>query len=253
MKDFLNKKIFRQGKIGVLLTPLLLLSVLSSDEHDTSAEPPAPLEKKESASVLGNSGLMTLRTLLVDDMEDADSWVGEMPRDNGIIVVQRRKGGPKKVKQKDPLKNRFALGAKVSFFKTGITQFSVKPPREIEIPGITKTLSIWIAGRNRMHRLYAVVRALDDKLYKVQLGNRLNFPGWTKISGKIPASILQNDARYIGMPGKKRGLSLVALYVECAMEESFGTYYFYADQIEVVSDMFLEDAETQDDDMVDDW
>lgn len=246
----ITQKIFQPWML--LLIPLGVY-VASSQEIDPAPDD-AQEEEEKNSSTLGRFGTMSLRVLLVEDFEDADSWVGDMPRDRGVIVVKKRSGAPNEIKQKDPIKHQSVLGAKVAFFRTGYTHFTLKPPRPIAIPGITKSISIWVAGRNHNHRLYALIRDLSGKTYRLPLGEKLNFSGWTKLTGQVPPWIIQNDLRYIGLPGKQRGLYLMGLYVKCALDETVGTYYFYADQLEVQSDMFLEDERNRNtDDMVDDW
>ena len=210
--------------------------------------------KEGGETILSKKGLESIRNVLLDDFEDADSWVGEMPRDWGLIFVQRRDGGPDEIKKVDPEKNKYSLGARVNFFKTGSAVFGIKPPRELDVPGITKSISIWVAGRNYSHILYTIVKDLTGRLHKIRMGRKLNFPGWNRLTGQVGESIIQNDPRFVSKKGKQRGLYVISMYVECAMEETVGQYYLYLDQLEAQTDMFLEDARNKDvDDMLDNW
>ena len=204
--------------------------------------------------VLGRSGLMNVRTLLLDDFETADDWLGQMPRDYGIIVVKRREGGPSEVRDADKENNKYVLGARISYFKTGAASFSITPPREIDVLGVSKSISVWVAGRNYSHRLYALIRYVVGRTHKVRIGKKLNFPGWEKISGQFTDNVIQEDLRYALRSNKKRGIVLLSMFVECAMDETVGDYYFYMDQLQVETDMFYEDEQNRNlDDMIDKW
>ncbi len=233
---------------------LLSCSFVFVKAQDNNQQATGDNNKEGEETILSKKGLESIRGILLDNFEDADSWVGIMPRDWGLIFVQRREGGPDEIKKADPEKNKYSLGARVNFFKTGNAVFGVKPPRELDVPGIVKSLSVWVAGRNYSHVLYAIVRDITGQLHKIRLGRKLNFPGWNRLTGQIGEAIVQSDPRFASKRGKRRGLYVTSMYVECDMRETVGQYYLYLDQLEAQTDMFLEDERNRDvDDMVDDW
>lgn len=49
--------------------------------------------------------------------------------------------------------DKYVLGVKVAFFHRGNSFFTVYPANPLPIPGIVKTISIWVVGRNYNHML----------------------------------------------------------------------------------------------------
>ena len=101
-----------------------------------------------------------LKEISVSKMEEAGFWYGVFAADNGLIEIREFPGGPqdKQVIEDEeqygiaePDEN--VVGAKVSFYRRGVIDFTLKPVRPIPIEGITKTISVWVAGRNAEHRL----------------------------------------------------------------------------------------------------
>ena len=188
------------------------------------------------------------RDYLVDSFEAAGEWEGEMPRDMGIIRVMRRDGAAPE--GKDSPGHKYVLGTKVSYFKRGPSWFSMSPPREISIGGITKKLKVWVAGRNFRHELKALIRDFMGNLHLVSFGS-LNFPGWQQMESHLTHQVIQDDHRYIGRE-KQRGINLKSMVVECAQEEAYGHYYIYLDDLKAYTDFYLEDNRDPDD-IIDDW
>lgn len=205
-----------------------------------------------SDNVLSDTGTVEIEQVLVDDFEDAGSWQGMMARDLGIIRVQKREGGPADLTEADPDNNQYILGAKVSYFKTGPSWFALAPPREIPVAGISKGLSVWVAGRNFQHHLKAIIRDFNGDLRFTKFG-KLNFPGWQKMEAAIPDSVDQYNYRLVSYD-RPRGILFHSLVIDCAMDETVGEYYLYLDNLEATSDMFLENPDNQiQDDPKDNW
>lgn len=193
-----------------------------------------------------------LKEISVSKFEDDGFWAGSMMRDDGYISLRRFEGSPV---DKKPLEgeteaqiveaDKYVLGAKIEHLRRAVTSFSVSPTQPLPIPGITKTISIWVVGRNVKHQLYVI---LDDQFgnrAKVPLGD-LAFTGWKKLTAAIPPNIRQTDPRYVG----KTGISVRSFLVETDPAETYGTYYIYFDDLRAVSDLFTENNRDSDD-MVD--
>lgn len=193
-----------------------------------------------------------LKEISINKFEDDGFWTGKMMRDYGFISLRRFEGAPA---EKKPLEgetqaqiaelDKFVLGAKIEHLRRAVTSFTISPTQPLPIPGITKTISVWVVGRNVKHQLYVL---LDDQFgnrAKVPLGD-LAFTGWKKLTAAIPPNIRQADPRYPG----KMGISVRAFEVETDPEETYGSYYIYFDDLRAVSDLFSENNRDADD-MVD--
>lgn len=211
--------------------------------------------KDESLGVsanLSDTGSVQITNILIEAFEDAGSWQGLMPRDLGIIRVQAREGGPKDVIEKDKENNKYCLGAKVSFFKTGYSHFSLQPPREIQIKGVSKSLSIWVAGRNFTHKLRAIIRDFNGELRFTSFG-RLNFYGWQQLHAQIPMSIVQENYKLFSVD-RPRGIKFCSFVIDCAPDETVGDYFMYIDNLEAKTDIFWDNPSNLDSfDMKDTW
>jgi hypothetical protein len=193
-----------------------------------------------------------LKEISISKFEDDGFWTGDMMRDDGFITLRRFEGHPA---DRKPLEgetqvqlnetDKYVLGAKIEHLHRAVTSFSISPTSPLPIPGITKTISIWVVGRNVKHQLYVI---LDDQFgdrAKVPLGD-LAFTGWKKLTAAIPPNIKQVDPRYVG----KSGISIRSLLVETDPAETYGSYYIYFDDLTAVTDLFSENNRDADD-MVD--
>jgi hypothetical protein len=193
-----------------------------------------------------------LKEISISKFEDDGFWAGSMMRDDGYITLRRFEGFPA---DKKPLEgetaaqiaenDKYVLGAKIEHLHRAVTSFSVYPTQPLPIPGITKTISVWVVGRNVKHQLYVI---LDDQFgnrAKVPLGD-LAFTGWKKLTAAIPPNIKQTDPRY----PSKTGIAIRSFVVETDPNETYGSYYIYFDDLRAVTDLFSENNRDADD-MVD--
>jgi hypothetical protein len=187
-------------------------------------------------------------------MEDAGFWYGVFPADNGILEIRSFPGGPEgKEAIPDEEANGIAepdenvVGAKVSFYRRGVIDFTIKPIRPIPIEGITKTISVWVAGRNANHYMELLVSDHFGHDAVIPMG-KLNFSGWKKLTVTIPPQIIQRNYHY----NDKMGLSIQGFNVKCDIDETYGRYYIYFDDIRAVTDLFAEESRDTDD-MMDAW
>ena len=223
---------------------LLILTVFIST---VAAQAPAPAGSQPAASAstdAPNTGATSWEDFLIDDFEDAGLWVGDMPRDQGIVRVMRRSGSPGQPKEDNPDTHKYVLGAKVNFFKSGSAWFAMSPPREIPVKGVTKKLSIWVAGRNFKHELKALIRDFFGTEHVVNFG-KLNFPGWNKMEAQIGMNVAQDNYKLYSK-NRPRGIRLKSIMVDCAMDETFGQYYIYLDDLYALTDTYLDREEGQD-------
>jgi len=211
------------------------------------------------ASQIGNdSARQALREVSVDRFEREGSWNVHISPDYGVISGRLFEGSPA---AKDPLpgstdeelEDSKVLGVKVEFFRRGVNSFYITSARPIPIEGITKTVSVWICGRNMGHEIYLIIQDYYGNQFEVWLGS-LEFTGWKKLTVAIPPStdnehgIVQTSV----YSGDKPGLRIVGFRVDCDPMDARGAYYMYFDDLRAVTDLY--DMENRDeDDMSDLW
>jgi len=208
--------------------------------------------KAESLGV--DAAQQKLVEISVTKFEDAAFWRSAMPLDMGIAMNRRFEGSPA---EKQPLEgetaskiqeqDRYVLGAKVNFFRRGVNHVSIVPVRPLPVAGITKTLSVWVVGRNYNHILKAVILDYFGQKREITVG-RLNFMGWKQLTVAIPPGIIQDEYHF----SSERGIKFVGFRIEFDMMESFGSYYIYFDDLRATTDLFAEEFRDSDD-MTDGW
>jgi hypothetical protein len=206
-----------------------------------------------------------LKEVSVDKFEAAGFWDCAISSDDGVAtgrLFEGRPSGsaaepvadPRYVGQDPKIVDKYVFGAKTEFYARGYNEISIKAKRPIPIEGITKTISVWVAGRNYNHILWIELRDFFGTNIELPLG-KLNFQGWKKLSVAIPpqnpdgrTGIVQRNFHY----SSRMGLKVVGFRIACDPEESFGTYYVYMDDLRAVTDLFAEDMRDPDD-MPDSW
>ncbi len=233
------------------------LLLVSGAFAQSAATPAAEVDSKTTQSVgepepqlIGvDKAQQELKEISISKFEDDGFWAGNMMRDDGYISLRRFEGSPA---DKKPLEgetaaqltenDKYVLGAKIEHVHRSVASFSISPTQPLPIPGITKTISMWVVGRNVKHQLYVL---LDDQFgnrAKVPLGD-LAFTGWKKLTAAIPPNIRQTDPRY----PSKTGISIRTFQIETDPAETYGTYYIYFDDLRAVSDLFTENNRDADD------
>lgn len=202
----------------------------------------------QEAAQSGDNNFTTeaMTNFLIDDFEFANTWQASMPRDLGVVSIVRREGGPADVVSEGE-NNKYILGVKVEYFRSGYPWFSLTPPRPVQIPGYTKDLSVWVAGRNHNNRLSFYIYDIYGTVHKI--GNEsLNFLGWKNITVQVSPSIPQEDFR-----GQyEQGVRFMGLRIDVDPKDSFGKYYVYFDQLMAKTDMYLE-TYMEKDNPIDTW
>jgi hypothetical protein len=195
-----------------------------------------------------------LKEVSVNKLEDAAFWTGAMAIDDGIITLRSLPGSPASKKPVDDettigLKEQdtHVLGVKVQFYHRGVISFSVHPTAPIPVAGISKTISVWVAGRNFNHKLMVLLEDYYGHHMELTMGS-LTFMGWKKLTVAVPPSLVQTDYHFT----LKDGVRITGFRVDCDLSEAQGTYYLYLDDIRVVTDLFGESHHDKDD-MEDGW
>ena len=234
-----------------LVTVIFTLAVagLTFAQNSSLSEPDPTIIGADSAK-------QALKEISVDKFEIEGSWNASISPDFGIISSRLFDGSPAMkdpVKGEEELEDSKVLGVKVEFFRRGINSFFIRSVRPIPIEGVTKTVSVWVAGRNMGHELFLLVQDYFGNNFELYMGN-LAFSGWRKMTVAIPPTpdgehgIIQQSA----YNGVRPGLRILGFRVDCAPALARGQYYIYFDGLNAVTDLY--DVENRDeDDIMDDW
>ena len=237
----------------------VLFAVLAASVFTFAVSAQNSLVDEPNPETIGNeSAMQALHEISLDKFEREGSWNVHISPDYGVITSRLFEGSPA---MKDPLpedegkedEDTQVLGVKVEFFKRGINSFYITSQRPIPIEGVTKTVSVWVCGRNMGHELYLLVEDYFGRNYELYMGS-LGFSGWKKLTAVVPPSpdgehgIVQHSAYY----GDKPGLRIIGFRVDCDPMLSRGAYYMYLDDLRCVTDLY--DMQNHDeDDMADNW
>jgi hypothetical protein len=222
-----------------LITLLLLLINVPVFSQATDTGTPA------DESIGKDVAEQMIESVTIDKMEDAGFWYAIMSQDQGIIRIMTREGNPveKETKDKARLKaekgkggvGQNVLGVKVIFYRRQANSFSIKPARPLPIPGTTKSISVWVVGRNYNHVLKIVIGDYYGRQRELTVG-KLNFSGWQKLTVAIPPRIVQSDYHF----AEKEGIKFLGFKIECDQNEAYGTYYIYFDDLSAKTDLFTQ-------------
>lgn len=137
------------------------------------------------------------------------------------------------------------FGVQGSFTRKGYNYIEIFPiedetgpdgevvPRTIPLPGRPIAIDLWAWGSNFRYYLEVQVRDHRGIVHAIPMGH-LNFGGWQNLHVDIPNHI-PRAVRYVP---QRRALELVKLVLWTTPEEAVDGFYFYVDQIKVLSDMF---------------
>lgn len=208
----------------------------------------------DPAAIGVDTAQQNLQEISVERFEDPGFWKVSMPQDRGIVTHRRLEGEPA---DKEPIEgeqqagidatDENVIGVKVEYYNRGSTQISIEPARPLAVPGIVKTLSLWVVGRNFNHELSIVIEDFFGNRNVLPFG-RLNFSGWKKLTVAVPPSVEQRNAHY----NQQTGIKILGLMIDAEISETYGTYYVYFDDLRAVTDLFAEESRDPDD-MVDNW
>ncbi len=237
--------------IIVLLILFVSASVFAQDTPSLVA--PNPM------LVGADSANFALREVTIDSFEREGSWNVKISPDYGVISGRFFEGGPEplaKNPQGDGSENpddTRTYGAKIEFFRRGINSFFITPSQPLAIDGVTKTISVWVAGRNQPHTITVLLRDFFGNNFELYMGD-LNFTGWKKMVVAVPPSpdgtrgIVQDSAYF----GESPGLTILGFRVDCDPMYASGSYYLYLDDLRAISDLYaFENSDPYD--MDDNW
>jgi len=238
-----------------LLIIILVLSVTAGVFAQRATEVGAP-----NANSLGiDAAQQYLKEVSVDKFEREGFWRSTMSSDDGYTTTRLFNGSPAgKVPIPDEeglnIQDKFVLGTRVDFIHRGYTSFTLYPVRPIPIEGITKTVSIWVAGRNYNHELVLLIEDFFGRPFELYVG-KLNYQGWKKLTVAIPPQaedglngIVQRNYHY----NNNLGLKITGLRIDVDPWEAYGSYYVYFDDLRAVTDLFAESSRDEDD-LPDGW
>lgn len=237
-------------------TPVAVaLSLLATFAFAQEAELGAPDPERIGV----DAAQQKLKEVSIDKFEAPGFWNSSMSTDEGYTMTRLFEGSPAGKapipdEQNLNLPDKFVLGTRVDYLRRGYSSFTIFPIRPIPIEGITKTISVWVVGRNYNHVLKIQLQDFFGRTYELYMG-KLNFQGWKKLTVAIPpqgadgkSGIVQRNYHYTS----NSGLKVIGFRVECDPIEAFGSYYIYLDDLRAVTDLFAEDSRDPDD-MVDSW
>jgi len=200
-----------------------------------------------------------LKEVSVDKFEKDGYWISHMSPDDGFTTTRLFYGAPAG-KQPIPdeegrgISDKYVLGTRVDFIHRGYSSFAIYPIRPIPIEGITKLVSVWVAGRNNNHELKLLIEDFFGRPFELFVG-KLNFQGWKKMTVAIPPQaedgkngIVQRNYHY----NNNLGLKIRGFRIDVDPMEAYGNYYIYFDDLRAVTDLFAEDNRDPDD-MPDGW
>jgi len=205
------------------------------------------------------SAQQMLKEVSVDKFEHDGFWRSTMSSDEGYATSRLFAGSPS---GKEPIPDeaelnipdKYVLGTRIDFLRRGYNSFTIYPTRPIPIEGITKTVSLWVAGRNYNHDLTLLIEDFFGRKYEFYIG-KLNFMGWKRMTVTIPpqaedglSGVVQRNYHY----NNHMGIKIMGFRVDCDPLEAYGSYYIYLDDLRATTDLFSEYYRDPDD-MVDGW
>jgi len=205
-----------------------------------------------------DSAQQNLKEVSVDKFESDGFWYSTMSSDEGYTSARLFAGGSQ---SKEPIPDEegmdipdnYVLGVRADYLRRGYNSITIRPIRPISIEGVTKTVSVWVVGRNFNHDLKLLIQDFFGRNYEIYVG-KLNFQGWKKLTVAIPPQtdgingVVQRSYYY----NNQIGIRITGFRIECDPMETYGSYYVYFDDLRAVTDLFAEDSRDPDD-MADGW
>lgn len=252
--------------IITLLALAAVSATVFAQAATTAAAPASDIGSPDPNKIGIETAQQKLKEVSIEKFEAAGFWEASISSDEGVVTSRLFEGQPAGSKAEpvadprykegqDPKTiDRYVFGLRTDFYSRGYNEIFIKAKRPIPIEGITKTITVWVAGRNYNHVLWLELKDFFGNPFELPIG-KLNFQGWKKVSVAIPpqnpdgrTGIVQRNFHYTS----HMGLKVVGFRVECDPEEAFGTYYLYLDDMRAVTDLFAEDMRDSDD-MPDTW
>jgi hypothetical protein len=251
-----ERQIRRKPKMKHILTIFLVLFFVTGM---LAAQQRAEVGAADPTRIGIDAAQQYLKEVSVDKFERDGFWRSYMSSDTGYVTSRLFRGNPL---GKEPIPDEEGMdipdvnvfGVRVDYLRRGHTSFTIYPTRPIPIEGITKTVSVWVAGRNFNHELYIMIEDFFGRPFELFVG-RLNFQGWKKLTVAIPpqaddgiSGIVQRNYHY----NNQMGIKITGFRIEVDPMEAYGSYYVYFDDLRAVTDLFAENNRDPDD-MLDTW
>jgi hypothetical protein len=142
---------------------------------------------------------------------------------------------------------REVLGIHAGFQRAGYNYIEFIPgrtdengefqPEAIPIPGRVKRLDLWAWGANYDYFLEVHIIDFNERVHVLELGS-VQYTGWQNLFTLIPPYIPQAGG-YVTEGGYNKNLQLVKIVLWTKPAEKFDSFYFYMDQIKVLTDTFV--------------
>jgi hypothetical protein len=239
-------------KRTIVAIMLLVLGVYIYAQNANAGDPNAEALGTEEAQ-------QDLKEISVEKFEHDGFWTSYISSDTGYTTTRLFEGAPKSKEpiadeQNQNIPDKFVLGTRIDFLRRGHTNVIFQPNRPIPIEGITKIISVWVAGRNFNHSLTVLIEDFFGKTYELYMGS-LNFQGWKQLKVAVPpqtddgtSGIVQRNYHY----NNQLGIKIRGFRIDMDPMEALGSYYVYFDDLRAVTDLFAED-DRDEDDMDDNW
>jgi hypothetical protein len=181
-----------------------------------------------------------------DDPATAGNWIvqGSKYATQGFPQLQVVRAFPEALygKNKDG-KNLFSLGIHSRFDRKSYNFIEIIPakkdssgklvPTELPLPGRAHSIDMWVWGANFNYTLDVHLRDYQGIDYVVHMGS-LDFAGWKDLTATISGAIPQSR-NYIP---RYAGLVLTKLVIWTAPDEKVDDYYFFVDEITILTDLY---------------
>ena len=106
-------------------------------------------------------------------------------------------------------------------------------PFEIPLPGLVRTLDMWVWGSNLRYTLEAYVRDYRGVVHRLEMGD-LAFQGWRNMQVHIPNHIRQTRR----VLPSYAGLHFIKFRIWTTPGESVNNFYVYFNQFKILTDVF---------------
>jgi hypothetical protein len=229
----------------------------------TAASTTPDIGAPSPAKIGDDAAQQALKQVSVDKFEASGFWTAYMAGDDGYVQARLFEGSPAgkegipdegKIGQDLQTADKFVLGVRTDFFRRGQNEIYVMANKPVPIEGVTKTISVWVVGRNYNHRLLIILQDFFGNRFELPMGT-LNFQGWKKLTVAVPpqnpdgmTGIIQRNYHFTN----QTGIKVLGFKIDCDPMEAFGTYYIYFDDLRAWTDLFAE-VNRDKDDMADNW
>jgi hypothetical protein len=202
-----------------------------------------------SALVIADENTQTIasRTIATfDDPATNSNWIvqGSKYATQGYPQMQLVRSWPEALYGKNrENKNLFALGIHGKFDRKSYNFVEIIPaakdssgklvPTSIPLPGRAQSIDMWVWGANFNYWIDVYLRDYQGIDHVLHMGS-IMFPGWRDLSASISTAIPQSR-KYIP---RYAGLELTKIVLWTAPDEKVDDFYFFIDEISVLTDLF---------------